>query len=384
MANHLRTDRLNPARLETLRTRLRQEVDEEIVPSCQVAVGLDGEIVWHETFGDADDDTRYVIFSCTKAVVAGIMWQLFAEGSCAPADLVTRHLAWFGANGKDDVTIEQLLCHTSGFPSAPLGPKVWDTAEGRRTAIEGWRLNWEPGTRFEYHPTSAHWVLRTIIEELDGREFAESVKARITGPLGLSSLEIGVAPEDQGDIATLVSTGQFPSAADLERAFGVSTYDLGEVTPDVLLQFNRPDVRAVGVPGGGGVSNARDLASYYQALLHNPVVDGEPLWYPAWLADGTSNVRNTFPDPVMGYRAMRTLGLVVAGDDGQANLRGKGHTVSPATFGHNGAGGQIAWADPVSGLSFVYLTNGIDQDFLREARRTSGLASRAGLLTAPS
>ena len=111
------------------------------------------------------------------------------------------------------------------------------------------------------------------------------------------------------------------------------------------------------------------------------VEGGSPLWDPAWLADGTGNVRNTFPDPVLGYRAMRTLGLVVAGDDGQAFMRGKGHTVSPRTFGHNGAGGQIAWADPVTGLSFVYLTNGIDRDFLRESRRTSGLASRAGLLT---
>jgi CubicO group peptidase (beta-lactamase class C family) len=73
------------------------------------------------------------------------------------------------------------------------------------------------------------------------------------------------------------------------------------------------------------------------------------------------------------------LGVVVAGDDGKSNLRGMGHTVSPRAFGHNGAGGQIAWADPDTGVSFCYLTNGLDQHVLREARRTSGIASKAAV-----
>ena len=67
-----------------------------------------------------------------------------------------------------------------------------------------------------------------------------------------------------------------------------------------------------------------------------------------------------------------------------SNLRGMGRTVSAGTFGHNGAGGQIAWADPVSGVSFVYLTNGMDQHVLRAARRTTGIASRAGNCVPPS
>ena len=53
-------------------------------------------------------------------------------------------------------------------------------------------------------------------------------------------------------------------------------------------------------------------------------------------------------------------------------------------FGHNGAAGQIAWADPETGLSVCYLTNGVDRNFLREARRVSGIASRAALLTKSS
>jgi CubicO group peptidase (beta-lactamase class C family) len=147
---------------------------------------------------------------------------------------------------------------------------------------------------------------------------------------------------------------------------------LTEVTPEALMSFNQPEVLAVGVPGGGGVTTAADLALYYQALLDDPA----GIWKPEVIADVTANVRNRLPDH-MGTPANRSLGLVIAGDDGGAPARGMGHTVSARAFGHNGAGGQIAWADPATGLSFCYLTNGLDQHQIRQWRRTSGIASRA-------
>jgi CubicO group peptidase (beta-lactamase class C family) len=54
--------------------------------------------------------------------------------------------------------------------------------------------------------------------------------------------------------------------------------------------------------------------------------------------------------------------------------------VSPRAFGHAGAGGQIAWADPATGLSFCYLTNGLDAHVVRQGRRAHALSSRAGAL----
>jgi CubicO group peptidase (beta-lactamase class C family) len=78
--------------------------------------------------------------------------------------------------------------------------------------------------------------------------------------------------------------------------------------------------------------------------------------------------------------ANRSLGLVVAGDDGNSISRGFGRSVGPRTFGAMGVGGQIAWADPDSGLSFGYVTNGLDVDvvgsFMRSAK-IAGLAARA-------
>ena len=119
------------------------------------------------------------------------------------------------------------------------------------------------------------------------------------------------------------------------------------MTPEALLAFNDPAIRRVGMPGGGGVMRAEDLAGFYQAVLHNP----GGMWKPEVLADAVGNVRNHLPDPLTGVPANRTLGLVQAGDDGKSHFRGMGRTVSPRAVGHNGAGGQIAWGDPTTGLS---------------------------------
>jgi len=370
---------LDSARIEELSARVQREIDDGLLPSCQIAVGLDGEVVHAEAFGDVTNDTRYAIFSCTKALIAAVMWQLIAEGRVRPGDTVASHFPEFAANNKGAITIEQVMTHTSGFPRAPLGPPKWSDRQWRIDKMSSWRVNWEPGTRFEYHPTSAHWVLGEIIERLDGRDYRESVRARVLEPLGLQRLTLGVEAGQQRDIADLAIVGEEPSADELEAAFGLRTFDRGEVTPALLLGFNDSGARAAGIPGGGAISNAADVALLYQALVHNP----GGLFDADMLADGTGNIRCTLPDPMTGVAANRTLGLIGAGTDGKAAFRSMGHNVSPRAFGHAGAAGQIAWADPDTGISFCFLTNGIELNFLREARRTSGIASRAALLTRP-
>jgi CubicO group peptidase (beta-lactamase class C family) len=266
-----------------------------------------------------------------------------------------------------------VLLHTSGFPHAPFAPLEWDDRDRRLARFSSWRCNWEPGTRFEYHPSSAHWVLAELIERVTATDFRRFLRERVLDPLGLTRLQVGVPPDQQGDVNELVRTGAPMTPDELEAAIGIRSLPVTEVTPEALLSFNRPAVRAVGVPGAGGVSTAGELALFYQALLHDPA----GVWKPEVLADVTTNVRNRFPD-YMGTPANRTIGLVVAGDDGMSNRRGMGHTVSARAFGHDGAGGQIAWADPATGVSFCYLTNGLDDHQLRQWRRTTGLASRAG------
>lgn len=366
---------IDDTKVKELIERARREIDEGLLPSCQLALAKDGELVAFETFGDATPSSRYVIFSCTKGIIAGAMWLLIGEGKLDPSQNVADLIPEFASNGKDVVTVEQVMTHTAGFPRAPMNPRLWNDRQARLEKLAQWRLNWEPGTKSEYHPTSAHWVLAEVIARVSGMDHRDFVRQRIADALGLSKLRVGVPPEEQGDVAKLELSGEPPSPDELEALFGVRELPVGEVTDDALMSFNAPEALAAGVPGGGGVSTAADVALYYQALLRNP---GD-LWDPKVLADGTGHVRNRLPELLFGgVPAMRTLGLIVAGDDGKGVRRGFGATTSPRTFGHNGAGGQVAWADPETGLSFSYVTNGLDRNPIRQGRRGVGLSSRAG------
>lgn len=366
------TQTLDREAMDALVARAHREIDSGLLPSCQLAIAQRGEIVLDVTLGDATPDTRYVIFSCTKALVASAVWLLIGDDRLDPSVPVATIIPEFGSNGKETVSVEQLLTHTAGFPRAPLGPPDWYTREARIARFERWRLTFTPGSKFEYHPTSAHWVLAEIIERISGTDYREFIRGRILEPLGLTRLALGVPEDQQSDVAPLSGRGEVATPDELEAAIGVRELPITEVTEEVLLGFNEPANLALGVPGGGAVSSAADFALFYQALLDDP----GNVWARDVRLDGISEIRNRFPDE-RGVPANRTLGLVVAGTDGQSAGRGFGHTVSAEAFGHNGAGGQIAWADPATGLSFVYLTNGLDRNVLREWRRTSGIASRA-------
>lgn len=360
--------------LAELLRRAEREIEEEVLPSCQVALARDGELLAFEAFGDATTDTRYSVFSATKPIVAGAVWILMGEGLLDVNRRVADYVPEFATNGKQAVTVEQLMLHTSGFPHARMLPPEWYTREGRLAVFAGWDVSFEPGTAFEYHPTSAHWVLAEIVERLGGMDYRDFVQERVTDPAGLPRRVLGLSASEQDGIAEVEMRGEVASADELEAAIGVRELEVGEVTNDALLAFNLPEVRSLGLPGAGGVMRAADLALFYQALLHNP----KGIWDAAVLADAVGNVRNRLPDKLFGVPCNRTLGLTCAGDDGLAFLRGFGSSVSGRAFGHGGAGGQIAWADPVSGLSFAYVTNGIDANVIRQAKRGIELSTLAG------
>jgi CubicO group peptidase (beta-lactamase class C family) len=370
---------VDSAKLAALFDRAEREVREGLLPSAQVAVARDGQLAGLRSFGAATfegrealvtDDTLYVIFSCTKAITSSAGWILLEEGKLELDERVADVLPGFGANGKDGITVEQLFTHAAGFPHAPLDPlRVdWKTLPAQ---FERWRLNWEPGTRFEYHPTSSMWVIAAIVQARSGAEFRDFVHERITEPLGLLDLRMGCPPEQQHRLADVTHVGRAWTNEELV-AKGFPPMPVTEVTEEALQRFNDADVRAVGVPGGGGTATAADLALFYQALL----AGGRGVWRPETIEDARRIRNRDFLDPIFRKPANRALGLVVAGGPDKYVL-GFGRTGSDAMFGHLGAGGQIAWADPATGLSFAYLTNGHDRDLLREGRRTTALSSLA-------
>jgi CubicO group peptidase (beta-lactamase class C family) len=329
--------------------RARALVDDGHTPACQVAVARDGKVVCFETFGAATNDTRFMVFSATKPIVASAMWVLIGEGLVDVSRPVAHYIPEFATNGKEVVTVEQVMLNTAGFPNAPMDPVEGADPVPRVKRFTEWTLEWEPGTRFEYHALSAHWVLAELIERLGACDFRDYIETRVCAPLGLPLL-LGVPEEDQTDIAEGVRTGDALPA----NTAGVDT-----------MKFNDPAVRAAGVPGGGGIMTAATMARFYQALLHNPT----GLWDEVVLADATTNIRCTLPDPLMNVPCNRSLGLVLAGDDGLHQFRYAmfGKSNSPNAFGHAGAHSQVAWADPATGISFAFLKNGLPTDLLADA-----------------
>src|SRR2546430_10481341 len=105
---------IDTERLEELRTRVRREIDDGLLPSCQFALARDGGLAAFETVGDAGSGTRYVIFSATKAFVASAAWLLIGEGSPDIERRLADHIPQFATNGQDVLTVQQVMLHTFG------------------------------------------------------------------------------------------------------------------------------------------------------------------------------------------------------------------------------------------------------------------------------
>ncbi|MEZ5134327.1 MAG: serine hydrolase domain-containing protein [Acidimicrobiales bacterium] len=136
-------------------------------------------------------DQRYVIFSCTKALIAAVIWQLLRDGELRLDDTAAGYVEAFASNGKDGITIEQLLVHTGGFPTAPMPPADGADPNRRAERYARWRTTFEPGTHFEYHPTAGHWILADVIEAITGTDYRtvvhERAAARHTASTGSGS-----------------------------------------------------------------------------------------------------------------------------------------------------------------------------------------------------
>ena len=365
---------LDEHKIATLVTRVGREINEGLLPAAQIAIGYDNQIVFSKNFGDTKPDSLFCIFSATKAITSAASWLLMQDEIISEDDLVTDYIPEFGKNGKSKITLSHLLTHTAGFPHAPFRPVEWRSKEARLTRFKQWRIFWEPGTQFEYHPSSSMYVVAEIIERASGTDFGDFVQTRIFDPLRLSNSFIGL-PDDQGARALEIKYCGEELSEQEYKEMGFPIPPETEVTEDAILSFNETDVRASGIPGGGAFSNAKDMAMFYQALLHGGT-DQKRLWQEDILMSAKAIRNPELTDPVFKKAANRGLGIVISGDTDR-NYRGFGKTNSPLAFGHNGAGGQLCWADPDTGLSFVYLTSGHDRNPIRQGRRGVSISSLA-------
>ena len=364
--------------LEALFDRVRQEVDSGLLPAVQVAIARQGKIAGMLSYGDASDDSLFAIFSATKAITSAAAWLLIQEGKLDEHEIVASIIPEFGTNGKERITVQQLFTHTAGFPYAPFRPTEWFDRDARMSRFSRWTLNWEPGSKFEYHPTSSMWVIAEIIERKSGMDFADFVRTRIAEPLGLPDMYLGCPDEQHHRILPVVHCGDPMTAADWEK-LGMPAPPEGEVNEETLTAFNTPEVRRVPVPGGGGIMGAGEIALFYQGLMHGRVRDGKQVWSPETLKAALAVRTGDLPDLMYGKPVNRALGVVISGDKNR-NVRGFGHPNSPEAFGHGGAGGQIAWGDPTTGISIGYCTSGHDRNPMRVGRRGISISNRAAVV----
>jgi CubicO group peptidase (beta-lactamase class C family) len=141
---------------------------------------------------------------------------------------------------------------------------------------------------------------------------------------------------------------------------------------------NSAEFKAAGMPSGGGYATARGMAAFYQMLLGKGRLGDVRLLSPRLVAYVTRNHTGDRGDDAMGGIPMhRGLGPHVRGDS--ERIRGLGTLAAPEAFGHGGAGTSYSWADPTSGVSFSYLTNGVQPDPWHSARldRVSNLVHAA-------
>ncbi|HAN36207.1 MAG TPA: hypothetical protein DCQ52_12445 [Acidimicrobiaceae bacterium] len=258
-----------------------------------------------------------------------------------------------------------LLTMQGGFPQAPIGPDRWGTSEGRRAQFAEWKLDHPAGSRTEYHPVSAHWVIAELLESLNGRGYLDVVHERVMQPAGVGRI---LGPQAVGAV-TVRTLGEYPTdLAGLAATFGNAEHvPVASIAPEALLSMNDPRAQAAGLPGGGVIATAADIATIYQHFLHNfgGALPDE------WLADAVGTIRNGSVSVTDKVPANRTIAGYLSGNDGYHLHRWM--PAAPRAFGHNGAGGQLCWVDPASGLSCGFLHDTLHQDPRVEFKRAADL-----------
>jgi len=315
------------------------------------------------------EDTICLVFSAAKGPTATCILQLVEAGQL-DIDLPVAHY-WpaFGCNGKEAITTRQVLSHQAGLAAVDGELTLeqvlaWDPVV---EAIAAQAPNWEPGSQHGYHARSFGWILGELIRRISGESPGAYLARHLCGPLGLRYW-VGLPATELPSVATLVPpVGGSDAVAALLGADSLTARVMGG--PSGLFGYNemwnRPEVLAAEMPSSNGLGDARSLARFYAALIGE--VDGVRLLGREQLARACEQqVRG--PDAVIFHETCFGLGYALQ----PALAPGAGER----SFGHPGAGGSLAFADPAAQLGFAYVMN-VMQFNLEGDPRSAGLVKAA-------
>lgn len=303
-----------------------------------------------------DIDTLQLVFSTTKGATAICVAKLVGEGRLSYDDKVAQHWPEFAAEGKEGITVGELLSHQAGLIAYDRTLTFDDVMAVTPVveALAAQRPLWEPGTAHGYHALTYGWLAGEVVRRVDGRSLGRYFADEIAAPLGLefwiglpeseehrvTTIEIAPPPTDPAEIELL--RRMYARGANAYRALSLD----GVIRMMPENHFNTRALHASEMPGANGITTARSLARMYAACVGE--VDGVRL-----LSDET----------VDAARAER-----VQGDDltllrntrfGAGFWLHEGRTpmIQEGSFGHPGAGGSLGYANPELGIGYGYVMN---------------------------
>lgn len=320
-------------------------------------------------------DTLVPVWSSTKgpAAVACLM-ALHETGLPLDAPVVE---VWpeFFLRGKEQITFAQLLSHRAGLCALSLRVPIF-AFESVVEALERQEPLWPAGQMQAYHARTFGFLLDEIVRRITGADSLGHYFDETFGrPLDLD-FWIGLPQEQHARVATIYPGKMNISTGDQAflKAFGT----VGSVTQrtfaspvglNAVQDFNQPHTWSSGFASMGGVGSARALAKFYGVLANGGKWKGEQI-IPTWIQRALSEpISQSMDDAVLCVPAAFSAGCMMDAIDPETNqkvrqLFGPSH----GAFGHPGAGGSLAFADPDTGISFAYVMNQMEVGVLPSDR----------------
>jgi CubicO group peptidase (beta-lactamase class C family) len=297
------------------------------------------------------EDTLVNAFSVGKPLAGLCLLLLASRGVVKLDEPVAAHWPEFAQSGKDTVTVRHVLSHSAGLPaiSEQLPPGAlyrWELVTGALERQEPW---WTPGEGHGYHVHTFGFLVGEIVRRACGERIAAFLEREIAQPLG-AQVSVGLTPRERGRCAEFVF--EQASSAQAEEYMRSGAFSAMRAR----AYLNPPGAMGVGtvntdawkdaeVPSANLHADARGVARVYAAL----VAEDCPLLDRGVLAEATSEA-SSGTDLVLERPSRFGLGF-------QLTQPERPMGINPASFGHFGAGGSVAFADPDTGLAFAYLMN---------------------------
>ncbi len=342
---------------------LLEQIERGTQLGTQVCAYRNGDVIvdtWAGQMGPADPrpvqaDTLFNCFSTTKGVAAAALHILADRGLIDYDAPVTKYWPAFGKNGKEKVTVAQAMSHQAGLHAVPHPLTIefvqdWDA--GLRWIEDGVPA-YEPGTDTGYHALTYAWVAGGIIQHASGRHIKDVIREDIALPLGIAGqMFVGIPDALDDRLATLMTAAEQGTVEPLPIP---PDHDFFKAMPtDSQLDFNDMRVRQSCIPSANGHFTARALARMYAALANGGQTDGVRLVSEVRIPSMYRLMVDTPDRVILGMPIRKGIGFFLGGKMmGVSGAQGPRET----SFGHAGAGGSIAFADPEVGLSVAVTIN---------------------------